>query len=109
MNQPRYVRDGQVAVLVSTSFGAGWSTWNPEYPGMLWDTQIIDIILADLDFDETYAKVQEICAIKYPESYTGGLDGLMVQWIPLGTQFRVKEYDGSEQIELCNDIEWLTA
>lgn len=109
MTQQKYIRDGKVAVLISVSHGAGWSTWNEDYPGMLWDTQIVDIVLADLDFDEMYAKVNEICAIKYPEAYTGGIDGLAVQWIPLGTQFRVREYDGAESIELCNDIAWETA
>jgi hypothetical protein len=103
---PRMVRDGRVAVLISTGYGAGWSTWNEEYPDMIWDVQVVDLLLQDLDFDQTFAKIKEICAIKYPDAYIGGLDGLRVEWVQQGEKFRVTEYDGSERIEYFSNMDW---
>jgi len=41
--------------------------------------------------------------------YLGGLEDLEVKWLPIGTKFRIDEYDGSESIELLGDIDWLEA
>jgi hypothetical protein len=47
--------------------------------------------------------------LKYPGLYTGGMESLAVAWLPVGTEFRIKEYDGSESIEIKNDVHWLSA
>lgn len=107
----RVVRDGQVAVLVSTSHGAGWSTWNadrydPEV--MMFDAQLIDIVLAG--GQDWIDKVRALARIKYTDAYLGGLEvGLQVQWVPQGCLFRVVEYDGAERIELRDRMEWIQA
>jgi hypothetical protein len=104
----RLIRDGQVAVMYSPGYGAGWSTWNPErFEEMLFDPQIADIRdRGDADWEE---KARAIALVKYPDTYIGGLTDLEVQWLPVGTQFRVLEYDGHESIEINSEITWITA
>jgi hypothetical protein len=106
----RLIRDGSVAVLYSPGYGAGWSTWCPGHQprlDMLFDPQIADIRdRGDADWQE---KAEAIARIKYPEAYTGGLADLEVRWLPVGTQFRVLEYDGHESIEISGEIAWITA
>lgn len=107
----RLIRDGQVAVLYSPGFGAGWSTWCHEdleiRMAMLFDPQIADIV--DQGAADWQDKAEAIAKIKYPDSYLGGLHDLRVRWLPIGTQFRVLEYDGNEDIETRDSVDWFTA
>lgn len=106
----KLVRDGRVAVLYSPGFGAGWSTWasQPDCArAMLFDTQIADIV--DRGEDGWRGAAEAIAEIKYPDEYLGGLGDLQVAWLPVGTEFVVEEYDGSESIKIRNDVEWQVA
>lgn len=99
----KHIVDGKVAVLVSPGWGAGWSTWlNCEEA--IFDTTLIKLIL-DKQWDVVYEYVEEI----YPDSTQDGVQNLTVYWVPLGTQFRICEYDGNEYIEIKDEIEWITA
>lgn len=97
-------QDGNVAVLYSPGFGAGWSTWNREYPQLVFDPAIVKYVEKDAK-----EKLAEYMALKYPDAYTGGMDDLTVAWIPEGTAFRITEYDGSESIEVMTEVDWLIA
>jgi hypothetical protein len=103
----KLIRDGQVAVLYSPGYGAGWSTWNPErFEEMLFDPQIADIRdRGDADWEK---KAQAIALVKYPDAYLGGLEELQVRWLPVGTQFRVNEYDGNEELDIKEQMDWIT-
>ena len=107
----RLIRDEKVAVLYSPGFGAGWSTWChgdlKVQLDMIFDPQIADIV--DQGAADWESKAEAIAQIKYPDSYLGGLHDLQVKWLPIGTQFRINEYDGSESIEINNEIDWITA
>ena len=96
--------DGKVAVLYSPGFGAGWYTWNYDYPEILFDPAIVKFV-EKKQFDELATYV----TLKYPEIFTGGMEDLTVEWIPEGTLFKVNEYDGSESIELKESDDWLVA
>ena len=106
----KVIRDGKVAVLVSPGFGAGWSTWayrvEEDAPGfMMFDPTLVDMV-------ERSASVEEIEAYvtaKHPGTYCGGADDLSIQWLPVGTAFRIHEYDGSESVEIRDDIQWTIA
>jgi hypothetical protein len=37
------------------------------------------------------------------------MDDLMIAWIPVGTAFRIHEYDGSESIEMREELNWMLA
>ena len=107
----KYIRDGKVAVLISPGFGAGWSTWNPFYPQMLFDPVIVEMLLNVQKLDAAFVtgQIQAHVEVNYPDAYVGGLENLAVKWIPVGTEFIVNEYDGSESLRIKNDIAWIKA
>lgn len=113
----KIIRDGKVAVLISPGFGAGWSTWNYEYPEMIFDPDIVEVlesnpIIDPHDADESYSlleKIKSIAEKKYPDAYLGGADDLRIVWIEKGTNFIVDEYDGSESIRTRESVNWLVA
>lgn len=98
----RYDEQGRVAVLVSHGFGAGWSTWayGGEEEAMVFDSRIVDAVLANQDRTEIEALVERLGY----ESYTGGVDGLQVYWLEPGTRFVIEEYDGSESLRTFDDL-----
>ena len=100
--QRRYDEHGRVAVLVSHGFGAGWSTWadDEEAEAMLFDSRVVDAVLAGQDVHEIESLVE---SLGY-ESYLGGADGLRVYWLEPGTRFVVEEYDGSESLRTFDDL-----
>jgi hypothetical protein len=101
----KVVRNGLVAVLVSPGFGAGWSSWNPLKPELLFDPAVVAMVE-----DGTNAEtITADCEAKYPDGYFGGSDDLIIEWVPVGTQFRVHEYDGSETLEFKDAIPWEVA
>lgn len=62
----KLIKDGQVAVIVSPDYGAGWSTWNSEYGNqVLFDPDIAESLLAN-DAQEA----MRIASEKYPGVYT---------------------------------------
>lgn len=100
----KVIRDGKVAVLYSPEFGAGWSTWNTEYPELMFDPGVVDLLERNQQ-DELLAYVN----LKWPDAYLGGMGQLKIAWLPEGTQFRIAEYDGSESIETKDGMGWITA
>lgn len=103
----KYIKDNHVAVLISSGFGAGWSTWNYDYDELVFDHVIVQLVLEqDIHWK---SKILSYCETKYPDGYFGGLDDLEVVWVPQGKKFRITEYDGSESIQFEEDIVWTTA
>jgi hypothetical protein len=113
----KVIRDGKVAVLYSPGYGAGWSTWNYEYPEMLFDPEIVEFLEQHENDDprdtllkrEVTRKIEEIAEKKYPDGYFGGADDLTIVWLDEGTHFIVNEYDGSESINVRDDMYWIVA
>ena len=100
------IRNGKVAVLVSPDFGAGWSTWNENHPELLFDPEVVALVEADRKDD-----IEEVMNARYGKNaiYCGGTRGLEIEWLPLGTEFRIDEYDGSESIETKEESNGITA
>lgn len=103
----KVIRDGKVAVLVSPGHGAGWSTWNQSLDNaeeILFDPEIVECVeRGDLE------TALYVAAKKYPNGYWGGADQLTICWVPVGTHFRIHEYDGFESVEIREDINWVVA
>jgi hypothetical protein len=76
----KVIRDGKVAVLYSPGYGAGWFSWHG-----------IEELLYDVD------------------GYFGGADDLEIEWVDVGREFRITEYDGSESIEYKDEVKWRAA
>lgn len=101
----KLIRDGKVAVLISPEYGAGWSTWNYDLPEILFDPEVVKMVEDKTD-SET---IQLYCDAKYPDHYFGGADDLEVKWLPIGTEFKVNEYDGFETLEIKDLETWIVA
>lgn len=100
----KVIRDGKVAVLYSPGFGAGWYTWNLEHPEIIYDPGIVDLLESG-EQDKLIAYV----TLKWPDLYTGGMDSLKIVWLPVGTAFKIEEYDGNESITVKEDVDWFIA
>ena len=100
----KVIKDGKVAVLYSPGYGSGWYTWNQEFPELIFSPAIVKLVEQE-KFDE----LETYMELKYPEVFKAGMMDLEIEWIPVGTEFRIHEYDGSENIELKEDLNWLTA
>lgn len=106
----KVIRDGKVAVLVSPGFGAGWSTWS--YVGeedyrnfMLFDPTLVTMV----ERGDSVEAIESYVTAIYPHIYCGGADDLTIQWLPVGTAFRIHEYDGSESVEIRDEMNWTIA
>lgn len=100
----KVIRNGKVAVLVSPGYGAGWFTWNTEFPQLLFDPQLVEAV-ENQDKAALLERAEKIA----PGAYLGGMDQLRIRWLPEGTQFQVTEYDGSEGLKIVDEQEWITA
>lgn len=105
MSVPKLIRDGKVAVLVSRGYGAGWYSWHQD-ERLLFEPRIAEMLEADAD----YFEIETYCKATYgDEIYYGGLYDLYIHWVPVGSQFKIGEYDGAESLVLQLDVQWITA
>lgn len=97
---------GQVAVLISPGFGAGWSSWNTEIPELVFDADIVRLVLSD-----QRSKIPKFVESKYSDAWvsTSGAEDLEVIWVDQGTEFQIHEYDGAESITFKEAQEWIKA
>lgn len=100
----KLIDNGRVAVLYSPGFGAGWSTWNRGVPEIVFDPAIVKFVEND-----QWAELHTYVTLKYPGLYTGGMKDLAIAWLPVGTEFRIAEYDGAENIEVKEETGWIMA
>lgn len=99
----KVIRDGKVAVLISYGFGAGFHSWGAPLEA-IFDPKLVELVESE-DFDGANEYVRNT----YPGVYTGGVGNLVVVWVDEGEDFIINEYDGSEDIQLKNKTEWITA
>ena len=100
----RVVRDGKVAVLYSPEYGAGWYSWNRDCVDMLFDPGLVDLVR-----EGNAEKILVYVTLRWPGAYTGGLDDLAIEWIPVGSRFIIEEHDGAETVKLQKTIKWIRA
>lgn len=96
----KIVKDGKVAVAVSSGYGAGWSTWN--------DVHHCDARFNELFLSGKRKEAAELCK-ELGLGYTGGAEGVHIFWVDVGTKFVIVEYDGSEGIMSVDDYKWIEA
>ena len=99
----KLIKDQKVAVLVSPGFGAGWYSWH-HIEELIYDPSIVEWVE-----QEALDKILTYMELKYPEAYCGGVNDLVVEWVPLGARFRIDEYDGNESLVLESNERWMTA
>jgi hypothetical protein len=108
-NMEKVIRDGKVAVLYSEGFGAGWSTWNKRIEGLVFHPKIVDMVLQGRQNEIDRDWLVENLGEEYANVYCGGVDGLSIIWLPLGTMFRIDEYDGAECVVVFSPDDYFTA
>ena len=104
----KVIRDGKVAVLISIGYGAGWTTWEKTYGDDLYfDPRIVEMI----ENGAPDTEIEDYVEHTYPDVFLGGIDGLIVQWVPEGMKFTIREVDGAETITTEEDVQkyWMTA
>lgn len=106
MKPEKVIRDGQVAILVSHGFGAGWSTW-AHAEGLeefcAFDAGLVKLVEEGAHGDAAEAYIKSVfgedCYI-----YTGGWGSIEIEWLPEGTRFYIHEYDGSESLRTQDNL-----
>ncbi len=93
MTFEKYKKDGNVAVLVSPGYGAGWSTWGSDQAALAMDRDLVEALL-----EGGSSKLAEVALQKYPDEYQGGLGDVEIKWVPEGSRFEIREYDGNESL-----------
>jgi hypothetical protein len=120
----KVIRNGQVAVMYSAGYGAGWFTWNEQFPECVFHPDIVALVeikeayqaehkRAELWNDQAYQSLITDIETKATELfgeqfYAGGAKGLTVHWIEEGLAFDIQVFDGQESIEYLPG-EWLVA
>jgi hypothetical protein len=104
----KYFNDqGEVAILVSGGYSAGWSTWNHEHGHQLCEDARLIKALVDKNNN-----IDALCADIFGDDawiYTGGWNDCCIAWLPKGTQYRIDEYDGSESLEVLSEQSFYVA
>lgn len=97
----KVIKNGNVAVLFSPRFGAGWYTWNNNLE-ILFSPKIVEMVEQNKQ-DEIHTEwIEENLGIK--GIYCGGASDLQISWLPINTKFFIDEYDGSESIILQDNL-----
>lgn len=117
-----YEKNGEIGVLVSPEYGAGWSTWNNAE--LAYDKRVVEFWLSHKD-DKEFMRTVEIGGSYYSgESnahkeaedffksigyekcpYMGGFSDIVLMFVPRGIPWRILEDDGDEELETLEDLE----
>ena len=97
----KVIKNGQVAVLYSPGFGAGWYSWNSEKE-LLFHPKLVEMVENNRQSEITTQWIQENLGIN--NVYCGGADDLQIEWLDEGTLFEIDEYDGSESIKTLGNL-----
>lgn len=107
----KVIRDGNVAVLYSPGYGAGWSTWAHGNFGnwAVFAPEVVEWV--EQGKPGGTERLEEIVKSIHGDTYVycgGGMD-LEIEWIPVGTKFKIDEYDGSESVVRLGEISFYVA
>lgn len=101
----KVIRAGKVAVLYSPGYGAGWYSWNRDFPQCLFDPEIVAMVEGG-----KREAISDFADHKYGGTfYSGGGDQLRISWVAEGARFEIEEYDGNENVHVFTDDEGLVA
>ena len=98
----KVIRDGEVAVLISHGYGAGWYSWNAEHKQLLFHPKLVEMVEQKRtnEIDEYWVKEH----LGIENVYCGGASDLEIHWLSIGMAFEIDEYDGSESIRTYDNL-----
>lgn len=99
----KVIKNGNVAILISHGFGAGWYTWHNKEE-LLFHPKLIELVEKDKRDEITEELCKKLLGI---DDYICvlGAEGLKIHWLPIGTQFKIEEYDGAESLETYESLD----
>ena len=108
-----YNDKGEIGILVSYGYGAGWSSWSEYGIKLAVDKRIIEKFNEHIDDDEWCREIGSfhdndiktefqnfLSSIGYDNVYLGGLKDCELVFVPQGSAIRITEYDGNENLEI---------
>jgi hypothetical protein len=105
----KVIKDGKVAILFSPGLGSGWWTWNKDHDQLIYEPAVVKWVLGGKPVALRGA-LELMLTEKYEYVYIGSnLSDLEVTWLPLGTPFKITEYDGNESLAFHSDEDWHVA
>lgn len=106
MKVKKLERDGKIAVVYSPSFGSGLSTWNEKHKEELIFDEKLAYYVEKKDKKKCIKRALEID----PDCYIGSaFENLAICWVEKGKKFRIAEYDGSESVEIFDELDHFIA
>ena len=72
---------------------------------MLFDPTLVAMV----ERGDSVGEIESYVTALHPHTYCGGADDLTIFWLPVGTAFRIHEYDGSESVEIRDEMDWTIA
>ena len=98
--------DGEIGVIVSPGFGAGWSTWGGSCDAgfLLMDKTLVEMCLRSAP----KSQVEEYLTKKGIDTYIGGWEDCEIEYLRCNTPFYVDEYDGSESLIFAENLTFNT-
>ncbi len=95
----KVIRNGEVAVIISSGYGSGWYSWYPNEI-LLFHPKLVDMIESG---NKELINKEWILENLGIDRIHGGFEGLEIKWIPIGTAFRIKVFDGHEELIIIGD------
>ena len=108
-----YNDKGEIGILVSYGYGAGWSSWSEYGIKLAVDKRIIEKFNEHIDDDEWCREIGSfhdndiqtefqnfLSSIGYDNVYLGGLKDCELVFVPKGSAVRITEHDGNENLEI---------
>lgn len=100
--EKKYNDKGEVAVLISPGYGAGWSSYaeKEERDGLLFDSRLVDYVIDH--GNEWLTDFARSLGYKSPVDS----NQVKIQWLKKGTIFQIDCCEGFETIDIhyCSDM-----
>ncbi len=117
MSIEKVIRDGCTAVLITNRAGYGWSTSacvvSPESTlKLIFDPVLINLVDQLNNGDDKVLnniKQRALEIVKHEFFNHIGASDLVVEWVPTGHVFQIREFLGKEYVYLNHGPEWITA
>lgn len=100
--------DGLVAVLYSPGYGAGWFTFH-KFKDLLFDPKVVEMVQCMHRGEISHLAIENYCKKLHGYANYRGAEDLKIAWLPQGTEFMIKEYDGDETIATKREVDWIMA
>lgn len=100
-----YDEDGNLLVLVSHGYGAGFSTWICDE--VCYDARIVGAFIDNKGADYVAELIKSLGYDSYP--CMNGYSSCSICKVPKGSMFRIKEYDGAESLEIFSNTNYILA